>query len=105
MWSTVPTCCQPEYELPRYLPVVVLDTGCWYGVAVGTNPIHTARLPDSQTPPDGQTEMTELLTVWLAQRKGLLCVGPQFAHARVPAVAPVPCTCSSFPCRFVCFVQ
>ncbi|KAH8752556.1 hypothetical protein F5883DRAFT_203267 [Diaporthe sp. PMI_573] len=43
--------------------------------------------------------MKELLTVWLAQRKGLLCVGPSFAHARVPAVAPVPCTCSSFPCR------
>lgn len=72
---------------------------------MGTNPIRTARFPDSQTPPDGQTEMTELLTVWLAQRKGLLCVGPQFAHARVPAVAPVPCTCSSFPCRFVCSVQ
>lgn len=104
----LPTEVSTGTQIPGHLRVVLGTSGCpvrarlWYGVAVGRG-IQSA-VPDCQTPRLPQTDRQSYSRFGWLNEKGCSASAP-FYHARVPAVAPVPCTCSSFPCRFACFVR
>lgn len=104
----LPTEVSTGTQIPEHLRVVLGTSGCpvrarlWYGVAVGRG-IQSA-VPDCQTPRLPQTDRQSYSRFGWLNEKGCSASAP-FYHARVPAVAPVPCTCSSFPCRFACFVR